>query len=180
MTRRRRIARLGAVAALLSLAGCGYSVGYDNAGPPGRRVAVDVAGNSTFRQRLEIPLTRALVDAVPVYSNMQLSGHRDADQILQVNIENIEGRALVRAGTTPVREGALDYRVRAKLIDARTGEVLKDEIVLDRAEFRIPVGETEASAVAEASSTSPVRSCLPLRRGSDELLRGGPETGRIP
>jgi hypothetical protein len=149
----------------LTLSGCGYSVGYDDTGAPGRRVAVDVAGNETFRQQLEIPLTRALVQVLPVYSNMRLSGHGDADRILKVDIEDVEGRALVRAGTTPVREGSLDYRVRARLIDARTGEVLKDEIVLDRAEFRIPVGETETSAAEEASFDLARKIVLALEEG---------------
>jgi hypothetical protein len=161
----RLIASSLTVLILAITGGCGYSAGFDEASAPGRTVAVEIAGNSTLRQRLERPLTRDLVEAVPVYSNMRLAGHRSADRILRVEIDDVEARALVRAGTTPVREGALDYRVRAKLIDARTGAVLRNAVVLDRAEFRVAVGETESTAVQEASFDLARKIVLALEEG---------------
>ena len=49
-------------------------------------------------------------------------------------------------------EGALDFAVEAHLRDRRTGEILKHIEQLDRAEFRIPLGEDLFSAQLEAVS----------------------------
>ena len=47
---------------------------------------------------------------------------------------------------------ALDFVVDVTLTDRASGAILRRVRVLDRAEFRSPVGETEASATTEAAS----------------------------
>lgn len=139
------------------LAGCGYSVGYADYGGAGRRVALHVAGNRTLRQRLELPLTRALQEQLPVHTGFVPVGPEDAEAILEVEIVDVGNRSMAGPGRgplqrgVPVREGAVEYAVAARLRDAATGRVLRETRVLDRAELRIAVGETEASAVDEAS-----------------------------
>lgn len=134
----------------LALAGCGYSVGFEDWGPTPRSVAVAVVDNRTFRQRVEIPLTRAILEALAVHSNLRPAAPGEADTTLEVEITDIEGRNLVGAGNTPVREGALDFRVRAVLRDRQSDAVLRSAEVRDRAEFRIDVGETLETAQREA------------------------------
>jgi hypothetical protein len=72
---------------------------------------------------------------------------------LTVALTDIQGGSLVGAGGGfPVREGSLDFTAEVTLSDRSSGAVLRRVRVLDRAEFRSPVGETEASATSEASS----------------------------
>ena len=140
-----------ALCALAAAAGCGYTMGYSNRELGIRTVSVAVAGNATFRQNLEIPLTRALFEALSTYSDLTPAGPGQGDGLLKVEIMSVGGRNLVGAGSTPVREGALDYTVNVALFDQRTGTLLRERVVLDRATFRIAVSETEQTAIAEAS-----------------------------
>lgn len=146
MTAARPVAGGLTVAALL--AACGYTVGYQE---PGRGIAVRVADNRTFRQRIEIPLTRAIIEQLPIHSGYVPVSGRDADRVLEVAIADVRGRSMVGPGAGfPVREGALDFTVEARLRDASSGAVLRELQVVDRAEFRLPVGESEVSAIDEA------------------------------
>lgn len=141
----------GLLAALLG--GCGYSTGFELPATGIRTVAVKVAGNNTYRQRLEIPLTADIQRALPIYAGLYLASFEEADAILTVEIVDIQGRSLIQGSSQdPVREGALDYSVHVTLHNRRTGEVLRERQVFDRAEFRSPIGETEETAVAEASA----------------------------
>ena len=154
-------------AALLAalLAGCGYSTGFDLPSEGIRTVAVKVAGNNTFRQRLEIPLTAEIQRALPIYDGLYLASFEEADAILTVEITDIQGRSLIQGrAQDPVREGTLDYSVQATLRSRRTGEVLRDRRVFDRAEFRSPIGETEETAIAEASRELARKIALALER----------------
>ena len=55
---------------LLLLAACGYSAGFDLANEGIRTVAVEVAGNASFRQKLEVPLMRELHQALAEHSQL--------------------------------------------------------------------------------------------------------------
>jgi len=161
--RARRLGRAALLAApLLATLGCGYSVGFD--GPAARRaVGILVVENRTFRQRLEIPLTRALERALPLYSRFHPTAPEAADLLLRVEIVDVDNRLVVGAGGgLPMREGALEFEVRAALVDAQDGMLLRDARLVDRAEFRLPVGEDEVSATEEAVSDLARRIVLSL------------------
>ncbi len=153
----RGSAVVGRTLAALLLAGCGYSVGYQDFGPSRRTVSLQVVGNDTLRQRFEIPLTRALQEELPIHTNFRITSPGQADRVLAIDLADVTNRSMVGGGLgpgrtrLPVREGALEFAVRARLLDARTGQTLYETGVLDRAEYRIAVGETENSALAEAS-----------------------------
>jgi len=140
------------LALLMALAACGYSTGYAELGADLHSIAIEVAGNQTYRQRLEIPLTRELNRALHVYSDYRPASSSQADAILSVEIVAIRGRNLVSAGGLPVLEGALDFAVEAELRDRRSGKILRKIEQLDRAEFRVPVGEDQSDAELEAVS----------------------------
>jgi hypothetical protein len=85
-------------------AACGYTSGFDLASGGTRKIAVQIAGNQTFRQRLEIPLTHELVRQLPIRTGLIITSHSDADAILEVSINDVLDRTLV-IGSTPVLEG---------------------------------------------------------------------------
>lgn len=138
------------VVALLSFllsAGCGYTIGHTHV----RTVALQVAGNETMRQRLELPLTRALQEALVVYAQLQPTTKDRADAILEVDLADARNRALVVARPEPLSEGSLALSVHVRLVDARNGEPIRTFTVQDRAEFRAAVGERESEAIREAT-----------------------------
>ncbi len=140
------------LALCVALGSCGYTAGYADFGGGLRTISVEVVSNQTHRQRLEIPLTRELNRALHVHTDLTPASFAQADAILRVTITEIRGRNLVSAGGLPVLEGALDFAVEAQLRDRRSGVVLRHIEQLDRAEFRIPLGEDLFSAQLEAVS----------------------------
>lgn len=134
---------------LLPLAACGYTFGSGLQARGVRTVHVQVVDNATFRQRLEAELSRAL--ARELNSSGLLPAAADAaDAVLEVSLQQDRERTLVTGGRAdPVREGALEAAVRVRLVDRRSGELLVDRQLLDRAEFRDPLGEDLISARAE-------------------------------
>ncbi|MGA0868474.1 MAG: LPS assembly lipoprotein LptE [Planctomycetota bacterium] len=148
----RKLLRGALVTLAMALSGCGYSLGYDDFGPPGRTVAVQVVDNRSFRQRVELDLTRQILEELTIHGDLRPADRRRADTVLEVTLADVTGRTLVGAGQGfPVREGALEFVCEVRLLDGATGHVLRETEIRDRAEFRAPVGETEATAYAEAS-----------------------------
>jgi hypothetical protein len=146
--RRRARPRSLPLAALCVLApACGYTFGDATM----RTVAITVAGNETMRQRLELPLTRALQEALVVYSTMRPTDRHRAEAILEVDITDARNRILVVGRPEPLSEGSLAIAVAVRLLDAGTGETLRQFELTDRAEFRVAVGESEADAAREAA-----------------------------
>lgn len=141
-----------AVAALACCgAACGYQAGFPLRHTGIRTVAVDVVGNQSFRQRLEIPLTRALHEALSVHSALVVTTPDRADARLVVNLEDAQGMALAVGGSAPIKEGALELAIAVKLLRLPGGETVVERRIVDRAEFRVPVGENLASATRESA-----------------------------
>ncbi|MCR9245750.1 MAG: LPS assembly lipoprotein LptE [bacterium] len=141
-------ATLLAVTALLA-ADCGYTWGSGLHGYGVRTVALTLVANDSFRQRLEVELAAALARELPISTDLRLASRDRADASLEVRITEARERTLV-PGTTlaPVREGTLAAAVTMRLIDA-AGQVLIEQVLLDRTEFRNPIGENLTSARAE-------------------------------
>jgi hypothetical protein len=134
---------------LAGLGGCGYSQGsgLDQLGV--RTVALDVVGNDTFRQRLEVELSAALARELPVSSDVVLADRRSADAILSVLLTDATERTLVAGSRVdPVREGAFAAAVWVRLV-ARDGRVVLERRITDRTEFRTPIGENLTTARGE-------------------------------
>lgn len=161
-----RTMKILAALALGLLTSCGYTVGFGDGGGDGRRVAIDVVGSQSFRQRLEIPLSRELHRVLQVQSGYRPTSHDRADAILQVEVTEIRGQNLIPGGATPIREGALDYAVQVRLTDAETGAVLREMGQVDRGEFRVAVGETQATAVDEIAADLARKIILALEAGN--------------
>lgn len=134
----------------LGLTGCGYSVGVGEFGSGIRTVSIEVVQNRTYRQGIEVPLTRAIQRSIARHTDVRpTSSIQRADAVLRVTLDSIRGNAHVRAFAPAVREGLLDFRATVELIDPY-GEVLVERELRDQAEFRTLIGETEESATNEA------------------------------
>lgn len=139
---------------LASLASaCGYSFGsgLDRSGI--HTIGLLVVGNETYRQRIEVALGAALARELPVSTDLRFADRRSADAVLQVVFAETRERTLVSgsasdANSGPVREGALEAAVRMQLL-GRDGRVLIERRLLDRTEFRSPIGEDLSSAQTE-------------------------------
>lgn len=146
-------------------AACGYTFGsgLDRLGV--RTVALDVVGNDTFRQRLEVELGQALARELPVSSDVVLADARTADARLQVLLTEAYERTLVTGSLAdPVREGAFAAAVWMRLV-ARDGRVLIERRITDRTEFRSPIGENLATARAELVEDLARKIALALETG---------------
>ena len=71
--------RSALITALLGLSGCGYAFGIETFGASIRTVSVAVVDNRTFRQGIEIPLTRRIHEALGVHTNLRPTSADAAD-----------------------------------------------------------------------------------------------------
>lgn len=131
-------------------AACGYSTGSGLHGKGVRTVHLRAVENETFRQRLEVELSAAVSRELSVSSDLLPASASQADAILDLRITNERERTLVTGDrASPVREGAQEVYVQVVLLDRRTGKKLVERTVVDRAEFRSPLGENLGTARAE-------------------------------
>ena len=146
------------LAALLPWAACGYTVGTGLSARGIRTVAFQVVGNESYRQRLEVEINRFLSRELPVTTDLQLARRSEADAVLQVVLTSATERTAVIGTRDPsdpgnknfprVREGELRGAVHLRLVGI-DGTVHIDRQLLDRTEFRSPLGENLTSARAE-------------------------------
>lgn len=153
------------LACLLTTSACGYTFGTGLHQKGVRTVALTVVGNESYRQRLEVDLSAALSRELPSSTDLQFCDRDRADAIVEVTITDARERTLVPGNrTAPVREGALETAVRLRLV-RRSGEVLLDRVLLDRTEFRDPIGENLASASQETAADLARKIALALEPG---------------
>jgi len=158
--------RIAALALALGLAACGYTAGSGLHERGIRTVFVEVAGNDTFRQRLEVALNDALARELTASSDLLPAGRREADAILQLRLGDDREQSLVYGDRTdPTREGGLIAAVDMRLLDRRTGTVVIERRLLDRAEFRSPLGEDIRTADRELARDLARKVALALADG---------------
>lgn len=158
--------RNAALAVVLGLASCGYTAGSGLHERGIRTVFVEVAGNDTFRQRLEVELNDAIARELTASSDLLPAGRREADAILQLRLGDDREQTLVYGDRTdPTREGGLVAAVDMRLLDRRTGKVVLERRLLDRAEFRSPLGEDLTTANRELARDLARKVALALADG---------------
>lgn len=146
----RSIALFAPALAVL-LCSCGYSTGTGLPQRGIRTVHLQAVENDTYRQRLEAELGAAVSRELAVSSDLLPGSATAADAILTLRITSERERTLVSGDrtTVPVQEGAQEVAVHIQLTDRKTGRKLVDRTVIDRAEFRSPLGEDLSSARSE-------------------------------
>ena len=138
----------------LLLGSCGYTAGTGLSEYGIRTVAFQVVGNDTYRQRLEVEISRNLARELPVTTDLILADRSTADAVLEVSLTDTRERTIVTgrpdgsAAYPRVREGALESAVWLRLV-ARDGTVVLERRILDRTEFRAVIGENVTTARAE-------------------------------
>jgi hypothetical protein len=149
--RRRQLATgLPILAAALALCGCGYTFGSGLPEQGVRTVFVRVAGNATYRQRLEADLTLAVSRELAVSTDLLPGDRQTADAVLEVVLADEREQSLVSGSRdAPVLEGAQQAMVRIRLLRQRDGQVVLERNIVDRAEFRDPIGENLTTARSE-------------------------------
>ena len=144
---------------------CGYTFGSGLPEAGVRTVALTVVGNDTARQRLEAELSAALARELPISTDLRLADRSRADAILEVRITDVQERTLVPGVTSaPVEEGSLAAAVRMRLV-RRDGSVVLERTLLDRTEFRDPIGEDLTSARDELVGDLARKIALALEAG---------------
>lgn len=145
--------------------GCGYTFGSGLERSGIRSVALAVVGNETYRQRLEAELSAALARELPISTDLRLAGRGQADAVVEVVVTSAQERTLVPGDRNdPVREGAFEAAVRLRLV-RRNGDVVLDRTLLDRTEFRDPIGEDLTTARAELVGDLARKIALALESG---------------
>ncbi len=165
-------------AALLAWAGCAYKAGFDLESRGIRSLGVEVVANQTFRQRIEIPLTRQLQREVEARVQVTPAPPDRADAVLRVRIRSAREYPLAEGAHDVVSVGSLVMVVRAQLVDRRTGEVLFRGGAADWSEFIIPVGEDLDWAVRVAARKVARRVVLLLDPEIDKLRGTEPRGGK--
>jgi len=141
-----------ALGAVLATTACGYTAGTGWHERGVHTLAVRVVENGTFRQGLEEPLTEEVLRQL-VRTDLLPGTESSADAILEVEITNEQGRSIVSGGrANPVREGSLELIVHARVWDRRSGRTLSTRHLIDRAEYRTPIGQDLSTATSELVS----------------------------
>ena len=133
-------------------AGCGYSAGFGLAREGVTSIGVEIVTNETFRQRLEIPLTRQLQREIEARAGVETASPSRADAVLRVWIRSAREYPLGEGARGEVVVGSLVLAVEAQLTHRRTGRVLRRGRLADRGEFILPAGEVYEDAAEEASA----------------------------
>jgi hypothetical protein len=129
---------------------CGYTMGSGLAEKGVQTVFLRYVGNETYRQRLEVELSRALARELPVSAGLLPATEAEADSVLEVEISDERERTLVPGSRLdPVREGAFEVKVKVCLRRRSDGSILVQRELAERTEFRSPIGEDLTSARAE-------------------------------
>ncbi len=148
---------------------CGYKAGFGFKTQEIRSVSVKIVGNKTFRQRLEIPLTRSIEKELESYVHVRPSSSAKADAVLEVTIRSAGERPIAEGGEDVVSVGSLFLVVDAKLVRRVDGRILRKARVADRAEFIIAGGEGFEGAAKEAIGKIARRVVLLLDPEIDKL-----------
>ena len=134
---------LGALAALAasSLPGCsGYR--SDPLFPKAaRRIAVPIFENQTFFRQIELDLTRSVCDELRARPGIHVVDPSAADIVLEGTIRSVDQRVLSITRNRRSSESSATTRVNCRVIDARTGQELKQFTTTERVDFALQTGE---------------------------------------
>ncbi len=138
----RRMVPMVALAALLSLAGCGYTFGPSTL-PSVRTIHVPVFQTDSFRRNLDYLLTEAVQSEIKTRSGYRLADANTADTILEGRIVDIRKNPLSETRFDDPREVQLMVGVQISWIDRRNGRVLQQQT--------FPIGEQLAQHSSQVS-----------------------------
>lgn len=115
-----------------------------------RRIAVPIFTNETFFRLIEVDLTRSICDDLRVRPGIHVVSREDADIVLEGTITNVDQEVLAITDRRRPTQEAASTSVRCRVVDARTGQVLKTFTESERVEFALRSGEGLQTAQREA------------------------------
>ncbi len=146
---RRPILPILLLAPILALGACGYHQGFPAKRLGVRTVCIHAVKNSTYVQGLDADLSRQLSRDLTQMTGLLPGTPRTSDAILEVELEEVHGRALSAGSQGSIREGTILLVCTARLTGRRSGGMISQSRHVDQGEFRMAVGETRATAYAE-------------------------------
>lgn len=136
---------------LALVVGVGCS-GYrnDSLFPRGARlVAVPIFENDTFFRQVEFDLTRSVCDQIRMRPGIHVVDRGQADLVLEGRVTRIDQDVLSIANRNRATEQAATTVVSVRVLDGRTGEVLKTFTESERVNFAVGTGEGLQTAQKE-------------------------------
>ncbi|HLJ11729.1 MAG TPA: LPS assembly lipoprotein LptE [Planctomycetaceae bacterium] len=122
----RLFARMGLWLALVSAAGCGYTVGAPFS-PEIRSVHVPIFKSGSNRRFLEYQLTEAVQKQIQQRSHFRLVKEADADTRLTGRIIDLRKSALGQTANSDARELQVNLQVEMTWEDLRSGAILRQQ-----------------------------------------------------
>jgi hypothetical protein len=141
-----------AVLALLSGAGAGCQ-GYrtDPLVPAdARRIAVPIFENDTFYRQIEFSLTRDVTDVLRMRPGIYVVPEEEADVVLRGRVTRVSQSVLALGDRERIDERSATTTVHCRLVDRRTGDLVKDFDVSERIDFATATGEDLGAAQHES------------------------------
>ena len=123
------------------IGGCGYQAGTLT--PHGiHSVAIPVAENVTFYRKIELPLTRQIVQELLARTSLDIVEERYADSNLKIRIIDVRQPVLTKNEHDQITEVRVLVTVEVTWTDLRTGEVImKRDRITESNEFSAVQGE---------------------------------------
>jgi len=138
------------IALLALLAGC---EGYRTSTlipADARRIAVPIFENDTFYRQIEFSLTRNVADVLRMTPGAYVAPEEEADVILRGRITRVDLNVLAVDNRDQTTEQSATTTVHCRVIDRRTGDVVKEFNVSERISFATATGEQLQTAQREA------------------------------
>jgi Lipopolysaccharide-assembly len=122
----RRLLRIGAVAAGLTLVGCGYRVGStgEDVPPEARTISIELFRNHTREAGLEVRLRSALEEEFRRRGTLRVVTNESSDLELRGDIRRLQSRPVGSSGIDEVIQYEAVITVDIRMIERATGRVI--------------------------------------------------------
>jgi hypothetical protein len=115
-----------------------------------RRIAVPMFENDTFYRHIEFALTRDVTDVLRMRPGIYVVPEGEADVVLRGRVTRVSQSVLALGERDRIDERSATTTVKCRLVDRRTGDVVKDFDVSDRIDFATATGEGLGAAQHES------------------------------
>jgi Lipopolysaccharide-assembly len=146
-----RVGGVGVIAALLIVAGCGYS--FHGTLPDNiQSIAVPVFTNRTNEPAVEGVITRAVVDAFSTNGRLRVVGREQADSLLEGEVTGYELVSLAFDPSAAVRRYRLLVTMNLRYRDLRQNRLVFERSgVQERADFQVAAAAAQTLVLEDAA-----------------------------
>ncbi|MCX6356619.1 MAG: LptE family protein [Candidatus Aureabacteria bacterium] len=119
-----RMAMAAVLAAVITVAGCGYRVGSVNVNDPIKTIYIPQVKNKTTEPAIEARSTSKIVTAFQIDGTYMVVNEKDADAVLEVTLTSFNRSALRFDKNDITREYRLTVGAEVTMRDAKTRKVI--------------------------------------------------------